>query len=88
MDAITPPSIPQSYVNFAKALAALADSHGIKTAQIKITPDWQDEARNIHGDVQINYSSKDGRGRPCVNLDIYLNTHTRLAVVTNPESLG
>jgi hypothetical protein len=86
MDPITAPTIPASYINFAKALGALADSHGIKAAQIKITPDWKDDARHINGDVLINYSSKDGRGRPCVNLDIYLNTHTTLAVVDNPPS--
>lgn len=78
MDPITAPTIPESYVSFAKAVAALADSHGVTSCQIKITPDWRDNARHIHGDVQINYAAKDGRGRPDKTLNVYLGTHTTL----------
>lgn len=88
MNEITAPTIPASYISFAKAIAALAESHGIKACQLKITPDWADNARHIHGDVQINYSSKDGRGRPCVNLDVYLNTVTTLPIIDEPQSFS
>ncbi len=81
--------IPEAYANFAKACAALAESHGIKSFQLKLTPNWRDPMPagvQIHGDVQINYAAADGRGRPCVNLSVYLTTNTQLGVICNAES--
>ena len=88
MDSIVAIKIPPTYVAFAKEVAALAEKNGISTCQIKLTPSWRDgeEAARLHGDVTINYSSKDGRGRPCVNLDVFVNATTHLQVVANPES--
>lgn len=91
MDAIQNPIIPDAYANFAKACAALAESHGIKSFMLKITPDWRDpmpQNVSIHGDVQINYTANDGRGRPCTNLNVYLTTNTQLGVIREPESCG
>ena len=91
MDPIPNPLIPEAYANFAKACAALAESHGISSFMLKITPKWRDPMPpnvQIHGDVQINYAATDGRGRPCTNLSVYLTTNTQLGVVRTPESCG
>lgn len=91
MDPLTKPLIPAGYVAFAKAVGALADSHGIRACQLKIQPDWKDDdnlGHRIHGDVQINFAAKDGRGRPCSNLEIYVSTHSIIPVISNPESIG
>jgi len=89
MDPIPNPMIPEAYANFAKACAALAESHGISTFQLRITPKWRDPMPagvQLHGDVQINYAATDGRGRPCTNLNVYLTTNTQLGVIRNAES--
>ncbi len=91
MDPIQNPAIPPCYVNFAKACAALAESHGIKSFQLKITPSWRDpspENVRVHGDIQINYTAMDGRGRPCANLAVYLTTNTQVDIVSTPSSVN
>lgn len=47
MDPIPVTPIPESYVNFAKAIGALADSHGIKTVMLPALSTRQGE-RNAH----------------------------------------
>jgi hypothetical protein len=89
MDPIPNPVIPPIYVGFAKACAALADSHGVTAFQLKITPNWRDPAPigvNISGDLIINYSATDGRGRPGASLSVYLTTNTKVNIVSNVES--
>lgn len=88
MEAIPAITLPDSYINFAKAVGALAASHGITTAQVKITPNWRDgeTAQRLHGEVTINYSSKDGRGRPCDNLWIALSANLNVPIISTPES--
>lgn len=89
MDPIQNPIIPDAYANFAKACAALAESHGISHFKLLITPKWRDPMPagvQINGDVQINYAATDGRGRPCTNLSVYMTTQTQLGVIRETES--
>lgn len=94
MNTITPPSIPDSQVAFAKAVADLAVSHGIDRFEMTFRPKWDWSARatgprmdpRIHGDLKILLADIDGRGRPCRNLSINLVANLALPILSTPES--
>lgn len=69
--------LPESYLEFARKVAELAEANGIKTCQIKIIPNFADKYRipdvSLHGEVTINCSFVDSRGRPDKKLQIFLN---------------
>lgn len=91
MPAITPPEIPDSQVAFAKAVAAIAESHGIDRFSMTFRPKFEDRLKQdsrISGDLKIQFSATDGRGRPCRGLSIRLETNLELVIESNPESFS
>lgn len=85
------PTIPPSLEGFAKASAALAESHGIKRFEMTVEVAYSDVSMFFPevyhtGDVKVIFSSTDGRGRPAINLAVHYNAHMRLALQTTPES--
>lgn len=88
---ITPPTIPDKHTEFAKAVAAIADTHGIDRFQMTFRPRFDDRVspdydRRIEGDMCIHYSSVDGRGRPSRALSINLKANLVLTIVQEPTS--
>lgn len=86
---ITPPAIPFTHTAFAAAVAQAAEKHGIKRFNMTYEPVYTGKLQSgqrINGDLKINYSSRDGRGRPCTNLSISLDTRLTHEIVTTPES--
>jgi len=89
MKEVTPPKLPDSCENFAKAVAAIAESHGVDQFQMTFRPDFEkdhESRRLITGDMKIVYSSKDGRGRPCRKLNINLTANLGFIIENEPES--
>lgn len=89
----TPPIIPPALEGFAKAAAALAESHGIKRFEMTVQVDYGDEDQfepRVHhtGEVKVIFSAKDGRGRPCSNLAVHYDAKMRVALTSTPESVS
>ena len=87
----TPPTIPPALEGFAKAAAALAQSHGIKRFEMSVHLDYGEENElnpkvSNDGEIKVIYNARDGRGRPAVNLAIHYESKVRIALVTTPES--
>lgn len=80
--------IPDGCIEFAKELAASAKKQGIRSFSTKLTLDRDvyDLNKNFRGDLTVHFSSKDGRGRPCDNLSITIETTLTQSIVNNPES--
>ncbi len=80
--------LPVGIIEFAKTLAASAKGNGIKsfTTKIELDRDMYDLDRSFNGNLTINFSAKDGRGRPCDNLSVSLDTHLTQSIVYTPES--
>jgi hypothetical protein len=80
--------IPDGCINFAKELAESATKHGIKSFSTKLTLDSDIHGfdGSFRGDLTIHFSSKDGRGRPCDNLSIRVETTLIKNIVSTPES--
>lgn len=86
---LTAPTLPDSCMLFAKAAAALAESHGITSFEMKIKPDFGEDytsERSIQGDIVVHYWAKDGRGRPSRNIRINVVTNLTATVEWSPES--
>lgn len=89
METIKPLEIPASHIAFANEVAALAEKNGIKGFTMEYEPDWHGEGswdRRVRGKAKINYSSADGRGRPCRNLNITFDALIVHEIESNPES--
>ena len=89
----TPTTIPTALEGFAKAAAALAESHGIKrfemTVQVAYGTENEFEPKVHHtGEVKVIYNAVDGRGRPANNLAVHYDSHVRIALRSTPESIG
>jgi hypothetical protein len=83
--------VPESHGDFARAVAKLADEYGMDRFEMTYRPksSWPDEDRTdrrISGDMQIRYSSTDGRCRPCKNLSVNINANFSLTLLEQQES--
>ena len=78
--------IPQEVVDFANGVAALADKCNIDSVSVNITPEYL--SGHNYGSLNISYDTKDGRGRPCKNLCISVQSTTKLQLVSNPSSFN
>jgi len=91
MEQVKPIEIPQSHIDFAKAVADLADVNGIAEFRMEYEPNWREEKgeqwdRRVRGKARIHFRAKDGRGRPCRNLSIEFDATVNHAIESNPES--
>lgn len=81
------PEIPETYSLFAKEVAEIAKKHGIQSFSMDFEPDYRQQVSySIHGKLRINFSAKDGRGRPADNLSITLETSLLMTISETPES--
>lgn len=83
-------NIPTKFEDFSKAVAALADAHGIKVFTMSIKPEFLDFPidQHVSGDLLINYSSKDGRGRPRKKLTMQLDARLTHYLQNDPDSFN
>jgi len=80
--------IPDEHIAFAEGVAALADQYGMDRVTLKYRPEWSRDIslprngvdRRINGDMEIIYSSVDGRGRPCRKLHICCSATMALSI--------
>jgi len=91
MDKVKEIKVPESHIQFAKDVADLAVKHNMEFFQLKYTPDTfhdGDEIEGIYGNAnaQIVFRAKDGRGRPCRNLTIRIDSAMEVDIESNPES--
>lgn len=83
------PTIPDEHIQFAKAVADLAEAGGIDCFSLKYKPDYHynhSDPRSVHGEITINYTKRDQRGRPSKNLDIYFDCHVTLPIIQTESS--
>ena len=86
---ITPLEIPEIYVSFALATAKVAQEQGMDRFTLTCRPDFEHRLEGgmlAEGDLKVIYSSTDDRGRPCGNLQIQLESVTKLDVYKTPPS--
>ncbi len=81
-----PPTVPPEAVRFASKLAALAEEHGIERCSVEMHVSNRPGDSRWHGKLRMRYEGKDGRGRPCKNVWIELDSTLRLDVVSTPQS--
>lgn len=89
MNTVTPPEIPESHVIFAKAVADAATANGIDDFTLTYSPrrhGVSEMDRSFRGTLKITFSQSDGRGRPCRNLAIEMESTLRLKIESNPPS--
>jgi len=89
METIKPVEIPQSHIDFANAIADLADAHSMDHVAVDYRPAWDTPVitgLSQMGDVKIIYRSVDGRGRGCRNLTIQVNSIVTHKIESNRES--
>ena len=87
------PTIPKSHADFARELASLADKYGMDKFTMTYRPKFDHGSKNeldrrINGEMKINYSSVDGRGRPCRNLQVRCDASFSIQVEENQASYG
>lgn len=84
------PVIPESYIQFAKDVADLAEKAGMSNFLLKYTPDSFETGienyRNVEGDVLFYYSANDGRGRPSKNLSVTFKANVSVPIISSPNS--
>lgn len=77
--------IPKSHVDFANAVANIADIHGIKDFTIEYNPEFDIGLNGpenfIRGNMKIHYSTTDGRGRPHKQLKISCESFVNVDVI-------
>ena len=86
---ITVPEIPQAQQDFALAVSKLATEHGIDRFEMSFRPnftEWIKQDHRIHGDMRIQFSAVDGRGRPAFGLTIELDTKLTCTLCHPPSS--
>lgn len=80
---VTPPEIQDKHAAFAKAVAAVADAHGVERFKLTFRPHYDPR---IEGELAINYSAVDGRGRPARSLVISMTAN--LSVILDAGLIG
>lgn len=84
------PQIPADFVAFAHAVADIAEANAIDTFTLKFKPDFMErgleDPRSEYGEITINYTKRDDRGRPCKNLNIWFDAHVRLPLISTASS--
>lgn len=93
--AVEVPEIPAEALGFAKAVAELAEQHGIRECQMDIRIDtgirsrfWNDYElkENIQERMSVSLSRVDGRGRPRTKLSIEVENKVRVPIVWEPDT--
>lgn len=79
------PVIPESLIQLAKEVAEKAKGLNIDHFTLSFNPKW-DTTNSCHGEAKIHFSRTDGRGRPCYNLNIQVETSLRHNIEFTPES--
>ncbi len=82
------PQIPEPVVAFAKTVAALADSHGLKGFTLTVRPFEREYGKETqtNGEMQFAYSVTDGRGRPCKRLSVVVSSTSTRDIIKDAES--
>lgn len=59
-------NLPDNHIQFAKAVAVAAESHGIEKFVLEYLPDFDSDNPELTfwGKLKIVFGAKDGRGRP------------------------
>lgn len=89
MEEIEKTVIPQSHIDFANEVADLADKNGVEIFVLEYDPtnetnfNWKSR---INGTVKVNFSSKDGRGRPSRNLSVVFEQKVVHSICNEPNS--
>lgn len=88
MEAVETITIPEAHIKFAEEVTALAEANGIKQFKLEYDPHHLEGSwdHRIRGNAIITYSAKDGRGRPCKNLGIHIETAITHKIVSTPSS--
>ena len=91
MDILESIKVPQSHVDFANAVASLAEKNGIAAFTMEYEPHWdrnggEEWDHRVRGKARISYKDKDGRGRPCRNLGITFDATVTHVIESNQES--
>lgn len=91
------PAIPVEALDFAKAVADLAQQNGIRECKMDIRVDtgyrtryWDDREleESIHERVTISVSTVDSRGRPRLKIWAEVKTEARVPIVLEPDTPG
>lgn len=88
---IKPPEVPENWTTFARQVADIAIANGIDRFEMSFEPNFNQKYsvnsdHRLRGDLKIEFSNRDGRGRPCQNLAIHLEAYLTHHIVQNPES--
>lgn len=87
MTSFNAPNIPENIIQFAKDVAEIARKHDVSKFNLTFTPSFEQKLLNYtHGELTINFSSIDGRGRPANNLSIELATTLKMSITSTSES--
>lgn len=89
------PPIPETAIEFAKALGDLADKYCLQTidASIRINTgadsiyeQRRDKGELIREEIKVFVSKRDGRGRPRTKITLSANMLVETAIVNEPDS--
>jgi hypothetical protein len=82
------PELPDGIVTFAREIASIADKFKVDRFEMMFEPkELRASPTYIQsGTLRINYTSKDGRGRPSKRLTITCQTTTIEKLIDEPES--
>ena len=89
------PRIPAEAVEFSKAVAALAEQHGLSKIDMEIEVDTGYGSKYYDRDftretiverMKVNVSRKDGRGRPRLQVYVQAEMHVSVPIVWEPNS--
>lgn len=89
---LPPHSIPANCIEFVEALSEMAKQLKIKKFSLKLDPSYERHDHTIpyneriHGDLTINYSAEDGRGRPRYQINIMATTTSIVDIADQPDS--
>lgn len=88
MTPLPSPSIPDAHVAFAKAVAS-----GIRRFRLTYEPTFEQgltmgRGHYLRGELRIDYSSTDGRGRPCQSLAITAEATLVHSIIKEAESFN
>jgi hypothetical protein len=90
-----PVKVPQGVIDFALAVAKLADSHGLEQFEMKVKPKFEltdvgsDYPETLSGmEMLVFYSNEDGRGRQKRNLIVSVKSETNMRILRDKPSHG
>lgn len=81
MQEFVKPEIPPEHLEFAKAVGRLAAEHGIQKATFSYLPHWDTKPsfyEEINGKLKINVKTRDGRGRPA--MQVFVSMENKLTM--------